>query len=637
FSIEGNQDNANFGSSLATTNDVNGDGVFEILISAPNFDGGQTDEGIVYLYDIIEEELLWSYESNQANAKIGIPLSANGDINNDGYADIMIGSENYDAAVVNAGAVIFFYGDPVSLNAAPDLIISGDQSNSSFGHSCGFAGDINADGNEDIICGAPNYDNGQTDEGRLFIYFGSMDGFYTVDPFIYEVNQPGANLGMSTCGKIQINNDVFSDIAVAATGFDNGELNEGAVFLFTGNSTGLNLFDQLEINQPNAAFGNSISFLSDINNDHSDEILVGVPMYDDGQTDEGGVFIYLSSSPDVYDDSSLIIITSNIAGFQYGEFVKSCVSLNDDNLQEILIGCPNGEEGELNEGLAYIYFTDNLLPNPAPDYPIFLSNTFAGFTYNPLGNCDINGDGFEDLIIGHSTFDNGQTDEGKIMIFFGSSTGIDSIVDQEVERNLASFFFGGNMAVAGDVNNDGYDDLVFGKSSFSSPQTSEGVVELYLGGPSGLIFPYYRQYQGNATGRYYGHRVEGAGDINGDGIDDFIASCGSYSNGQTSEGAILVFLGNTVSLSTLPSQVIESNVTNKLIGSQLAVGDVNGDGYSDVVASYAGSSVELYYGSSAGLNTFPSWSVSNPDNSDFNETIEVSPDVNGDGFADIFI
>ena len=101
------------------------------------------------------------------------------------------------------------------------------------------AGDVNGDGYSDVIVGAPRYDNGQTDEGRAFVYHGSAAGLAPPPAWTAEGNQAGADFGGSVATAGDVNGDGYSDVIVGAPVYDNGQTDEGRAFVYHGSAAGL--------------------------------------------------------------------------------------------------------------------------------------------------------------------------------------------------------------------------------------------------------------------------------------------------------------------------------------------------------------------------------------------------------------
>ncbi len=160
------------------------------------------DEGA--LYPLVIDPLLTAaadaqLESNQAGAELGYSVAGAGDVNGDGWDDVIVGANLYDAGETNEGAAFVFLGsasgvadgDPGSAHAQ----LESDQANARLGQSVAGAGDVNGDGWDDVIVGAFFYDAGETSEGAAFVFLGSASGIADGDPMTahaqFEADQGG--------------------------------------------------------------------------------------------------------------------------------------------------------------------------------------------------------------------------------------------------------------------------------------------------------------------------------------------------------------------------------------------------------------------------------------------------------------
>ncbi len=116
----------------------------------------------------------------------------------------------------------------------PAWTAEGNQNGAWFGASIASAGDVDGDGFSDVIVGAPTYDNGELGEGRAFLYLGSANGLSTTPAWSAESNQVNAELGNSVATAGDVNGDGFSDVIVGAWQYDSDETNEGRVFVYLG-------------------------------------------------------------------------------------------------------------------------------------------------------------------------------------------------------------------------------------------------------------------------------------------------------------------------------------------------------------------------------------------------------------------
>src|SRR5207249_1731650 len=149
-----------------------------------------------------------------------------------------------------------------------------------------------------VIVGADLYDNGQTDEGRAFVFLGSASGLASTPAWTAESDQASADFGASVASAGDVNGDGFADVIIGAHLYDNGQSNEGRAFVYLGSASGLASTPAwtAESNQANADFGASVAAAGDVNGDGFGDVIVGADLYDNGQTDEGRIFVYLGSA-----------------------------------------------------------------------------------------------------------------------------------------------------------------------------------------------------------------------------------------------------------------------------------------------------------------------------------------------------
>lgn len=244
---------------------------------------------------------------------------------------------------------------------------------------------------------------------------------------------------------------------------------------------------------------------------------------------------------------------------------------------------------------------------------------------------DVNGDGYADLLVGAPGFDNGQATEGRAHLYLGSPAGPSSVPDWTAESDEANAHFGGALAGVGDVNGDGYDDVIIGASEFHGGLVLQGRASVYLGSPSGLPPVASWTILGGVAFARLGRSVSGLGDVNGDGYDDVVVTAQ-----LGGEGRALVFLGSSSGLGLMPAW---SSTIEPLVHVARA-GDVNGDGYDDLigVGDYGAYRVHIYLGSPIGLAATAQWTVAGDTGFDlFGFAVCGIGDVDGDGFDDLLV
>ncbi len=218
---------------------MNGDGFSDIIVGAYSYDNGVTDEGRAYVYlgspsgPAITPA--WMDEGNQAFANFGWSVNTAGDVNGDGYADVIVGAWLYDNGLNDQGRAYVYLGTPSGLGTSPAWIADGDQANAGFGWWVNTAGDVNRDGYSDVMIAATRYSNGQQSEGRVFVYLGSATGLEPSPAWMVEADQADAELGRSLGAAGDVNGDGFGDVIAGAWDYDAGQTNEGWAAIWLGN------------------------------------------------------------------------------------------------------------------------------------------------------------------------------------------------------------------------------------------------------------------------------------------------------------------------------------------------------------------------------------------------------------------
>ncbi len=607
------------------------------------------DKDVVYpvTIDPLSSTPSWNAQINQASANFGWSVATAGDVNGDGYSEVIIGAPYYDHGHTDEGGVFVYYGSINGLSLAPDWTKEIDQTAALFGWSVATAGDINGDGYSDVLIGSPTFDNGQTDEGKAFLFTGSSAGLSNTETWSKESDQSGANYGYSVACAGDLNNDALSDVIIGAPFYDNGHTNEGIAHVFKSNGTTMvQLAWAAEGNQTDAHLGFSVSTAGDVNGDNYSDILVGAYKYNNTFSNDGRVYAYYSTST-TYPASPSWTINGTQVGEYYGYSVSTAGDVNGDGYSDVIIGSPLFDGGQTDEGKTFIYHGSSTGLLSTVNWTAEGNETGGqlGISVSTAG--DINGDGYADVIAGGNYMQLGQTDEGLALLFLGSASG--TLISSSVayRRNQSNSGFGFSVATAGDVNGDGFSDVIVGAYEYDDPSTDEGAVFVYYGAAAGISSVQAWSAEGGQSFSHFGNSVSSAGDVNGDGYSDVIIGASIYDNGHTDEGAAFLFMGSPTGLSTFPNWAEESNQANAFFGYSVSTaGDVNGDGYSDVIVGAPGyengqvtdGAVFIYLGSATGLSVNPHIQL-NVNGFGYNFGCEVScaGDVNGDGFQDIII
>lgn len=577
-----------FGYDLANVGDVNGDGFEDLVVTAYGFDGtvGANEGGwFLYLGGATVDILTdGSGLGLQAEARLGSSVSGLGDVNGDGYADFAVGAEQFDfTGQADSGRAYLYLGSS-NFDSSPDATFQEIQAGGNFGSDIAQAGDLNGDGFSDIAIGAKNYDGGATDSGAVFVYFGGASVNNVADATLTS-NLAGIRVGTGVDGAGDFNGDSFADLLVGAPEFESAtaEANEGLALLYLGGTSFNTVANaSFQINQAQARLGESVAGIGDVNADGFSDIVVGARLYDGAVADSGGAFVYFGAANPAVSPVPNINVENGQANSQFGAKVASGGDFNGDGYADFLVGAPSFQGGSTNEGAIYVYPGSAVISSTA--YRRLESNQVGAGLGQSLGAGDFNGDGYSDVYAGAFNFDGVAADTGRVDIYFGGANAPDTVREATILSNQSSAQLGRAVAT-GDVNGDGFADLITGESGFDvTGLANAGRILIFHGGASGFNATADDSITGGTLGERLGTSLA-VGDLNGDGLADILAGAPDYSNGQSMEGAVQIYYANASGLfASSPNRLIEGEVSGAKFGSSVAIaGDINGDGTNDIV------------------------------------------------------
>ena len=526
--------------------------------------------GAVYpiTIDPLATSAAWTAESNQADANFGWSVGTAGDVNGDGYSDVIVGAplttttarrtkggpmstsarppgsratphgrrratrptpasairwhggrcqrrrlqrchrrralSTTTARRMRAGPMSI-YGSASGFGDSAAWTAESDQAGAHFGYSVATAGDVNGDGYSDVIVGAPDYDNGQIDEGRAFVYYGSAGG-----PAARRLDgreRPGRRrFGYSVATAGDVNGDGYSDVIVGATDYDNGQADEGRAYVYHGSAVRPRAPTPPgppRATRPTPTSAVSVATAGDVNGDGYADVIVGAPYYDNGQTDEGRAFVYHGSAAGL-GDTAAWTAESDQADAYFG------ASRGDGRRRQRRRLQPTSSSAR-------------------PDY------------------------------------DNGQTDEGRAYVYHGSAAASASRRLDRRERP-GRRHFGCSVATAGDVNGDGYSRRHRRRAHVRQrpDRRGPGLRLPRLGQPASALAPpgppratrprllRLRRWPRPATSTATATATSSS-------------ARRYYDNGQADEGRAYVYLGSADGLGATPAWTAESNQARRLL------------------------------------------------------------------------
>ncbi|MDZ8106820.1 MAG: Ig-like domain-containing protein [Nostoc sp. DedQUE12a] len=763
------------GYSVSSAGDFNGDGIDDLIIGATGADpNGKSGAGQTYVVFGSSSGFGASFELSSLNGSngfvingidelefSGVSVSNAGDINGDGFDDLIIGATGADPnGKINAGRSYVVFGSSgfgaslnlSSLDGSNGFVINGIEENERLGFSVSSGGDFNGDSFNDLIIEGSE---------KTYVVFGSSSGFGASLNLSSLNGNNGSVINANNVSNAgDFNGDGFDDLIIGLQSFFAYSAGESYVVFGSNSGFGANLSlssldgsNSIVINGINLLdnSGYSVGSAGDINGDGFDDLSIGATFYTRNTPVDGERYVVFGFAANRV-PNQLPIAVADTATTIEDTTVNISVLANDSdpdndpltvtnvNGNAVTVGTPItlssgalltlnadgtftynpnaqfeslgvGEIGSdsfiytISDGRLNTIASVNLTINGVNDAPTLISafnlssldgsngfvlkgidfNNYSGFSVSNAG--DFNGDGFDDVIIGaYRANPNGKYYAGESYLVFGSSNGFEASLNLSSLDGSNGFVIKGideldrsgkSVSTAGDINGDGFDDVIIGAFA-ADPNSIYSAGESYVlfGSSSGFGASFELSSLDGSNGfvingiddfDFSGWSVSSAGDINGDGFDDVITGAiGANPNGKYYVGESYVVFGSSsgfgasFELSSLNGSngfVINGIDEGERSGfSVSSAGDFNGDGFDDlIIGAFAADPNSIYsagksyvvFGKSSGftanfnlssLDGSNGFAINGIDESDFSgRSVSSAGDINGDGFDDLII
>lgn len=477
-------------------------------------------------------------------ARYGEVLAA-ADTDGDGRDELLIGAPLHSAEVAWGGA----------LWAGASAVVGTGASDSAGGAVAG-AGDVDGDGLEDVLVGAWREDTAEdADCGAAWLLYGPVTGGSGDDADARLTGTSfGAWAGRSVAGAGDVDGDGYDDLLIGAYGDDDGSSDAGAVYIVFGGVTGdldLSAADIKLTGEDSGDYaGYAVAGAGDVDGDGLADLIIGAHRDEDGGTSSGSAYLIFggitaSTSLSGADVQLVGESNSDYAGYSVG----GAGDVDGDGLDDVLIGATGEDTDGSAAGAVYVVLggVSADLDLSAADHKITGEDTGDWVGCSVDGAGDVDGDGLSDILIGACQDEVGGSYSGSVYVVLGGLSGTVSVVDAHAELigESGTDYAGESVSGAGDVDGDGLADFLIGARGDDDNGSNSGAAYLMLGGVSGYLdlSRADAKLAGEGGSDYAGGAVSGGGDVDGDGLADILVGAYGEGTGGSAAGGVYVVLG----------------------------------------------------------------------------------------------